>query len=144
MRRRIFYAAGLLLCLILLNSCTTYYMTSDSLKDQLGKIDQQNVQKVYDFRLGILPGLLRGRQFYNGISEIQCLDKYNYPTFVKVNPSTSIRITELNGKHLTLYFDTIFSIKDSVVVGNKSHFINIPGRPIPFDSIAKIQIQSNY
>jgi hypothetical protein len=119
-------------------------MSSDSLKQQLEKIDKQNVQRVYDFRLGILPALARGRQFYNGITEIQCYDNHNNPVFLYINPTTQIRITENNGKRQTFYFDTVLSIDDSVVVDNKSHFVNIPGHPVAFDSIAKVELQTKY
>lgn len=142
--RRVRISLLIFFCVLCLSACTTYKMSSDSLKEQLGKIDKQNVRKVYDFRLGILTALARGRQFNNGLTEIQCYDNHNNPTFLYVNPTTQIRITENNGKRQTFYFDTILSIDDSVVVGNKSHFVNIPGHPVTFDSIAKVELQTRY
>lgn len=40
--------------ILFLSSCSTYYMNSGSLKEQLQKIDPNKIDDSYDFRLGII------------------------------------------------------------------------------------------
>jgi len=125
---------------ILLTSCSTYYMTSTSLKEQLQKIDPNKIKDSYDFRLGVLIGALKGKNFYNGIESLKCTDKKGKEKIVKIQQNTGIRLTDNTGKKQTLYFDSVF-LRDSLVYGSKSHFITLPVTPMNIDKLKKIEIQ---
>ena len=63
--------------ILFLSSCSTYYMTSGSLKEQLQKIDPNKIDDSYDFRLGLIGVALKGgKNFYNGIDSVKCKDKH--------------------------------------------------------------------
>ena len=58
-----------------LTSCKTYYMSSNSLKEQLRNIDPNKISEAYDFRLGLVGVALKGgKNFYNGIDKIKIID----------------------------------------------------------------------
>jgi hypothetical protein len=114
----------------------TYFMTADSLELQFSSIDENNIQKVYDFRLGLIPALIGGKQFYNGIQQISCSDKKGNKFKIQVNKHAQIRITQANGKRQSLYIDTMF-VRNALTYGNKSHFVKIPIAPIPLKNIQK-------
>ncbi|HLG34271.1 MAG TPA: hypothetical protein VI757_05270 [Bacteroidia bacterium] len=124
-----------------MTSCTTYYMTSSSLKEQLKAIDPDKIHDAYDFRLGLAGVALKGGKFfYNGISTLKCTDKDGNVVIKEVNTQTGIRLTDNTGRRLTLYFDSIF-LRDSLIYGSKSHFITLPVQPMFIDSLTKIEIQ---
>jgi len=123
----------------LICGCTTYYFTADSLNNQLAQIDTNAVHQVYDFRLGVI-GVSRGKHFYNAIKEIHVTNKSGDKITLNVTPHMAVRITDKNGRHKIVYFDTMF-IKDSLLYGNKSHFINIPIEPFHLKDIAKLELQ---
>jgi hypothetical protein len=126
---------------ILMTSCSTYYMSSSSLKEQLQKIDPNKIEDSYDFRLGIIGVALKGgKNFYNGIESIKCTDKNGNDKVVKIQTNTGIRLTDNTGKRQTLYFDSVF-LRDSLVYGSKSHFITLPVTPMNVDNLKKIEIQ---
>ncbi len=122
-------------------SCKTYYMTSSSLKEQLQNIDPNKISDAYDFRLGLAGVALKGgKNFYNGIDKIKVTDKDGKVNERPVTPNTGIRLTNIKGRRLQLYFDSIF-LRDSLVYGSKSHFITLPVTPMNIDSLIKIEIQ---
>jgi hypothetical protein len=125
---------------LLLTSCSTYYMTSTSLKEQLQKVDPNKIKDSYDFRLGILIGSLKGKNFYNGIESIRCTDKKGKEKIVKIQTNTGIIMTDNTGKKETLYFDSVF-LRDSLVYGSKSHFITLPVTPMNINNLKVIKIQ---
>ena len=126
---------------LLLTSCSTYYMTSTSLKEQLQKVDPNKIEDSYDFRLGLLGVALKGgKNFYNGIESLKCTDKNGKEKIVKIQTNTGIRLTDNAGKKQTLYFDSVF-LRDSLVYGSKSHFITLPVTPMNIDKLKKIEIQ---
>jgi hypothetical protein len=118
----------------------TYYMTPESFIKQLSIVTESNLKQHYDFRLGIIPALIRGEQFDNGIGLILCTDKKGDRYRIRVNRSTQIRITKIDKKRQQLYFDTIF-IKNNLVYGNRTHFAKLPIKPIPLEQILKIEFQ---
>ncbi len=124
-----------------LTSCKTYYMSSNSFKEQLQNIDPNKITDAYDFRLGLIGVALKGgKNFYNGIDKIKVTDEKGNILERIVTPKTSIRMTNTNGRKLTLYFDSLF-LRDSLVYGSKSHFITLPVTPMNIDSLVKIEIQ---
>lgn len=126
---------------LLLTSCSTYYMTSTSLKEELQKVDPNKIEDSYDFRLGLVGVALKGgKNFYNGIESIKCTDKNGKEKLVKIQTNTSIRLTDNTGQRQTLYFDSVF-LRDSLVYGSKSHFITLPVTPMNIDKLKKIEVQ---
>jgi hypothetical protein len=121
-------------------SCTTYYFTTASLNHQLAKIDTNAIHQVYDFRLGMASALSGGKHFYNAISEIQVTDKDGNEVTLYVTAHTGVKITDKSGEHKIVCFDTMF-IRDSLLYGNKSHFLNIPIKPFHLRDVAKIEVQ---
>lgn len=131
----------LIVFLSILSSCSTYYLTSQSLKEQLQNIAPNKINDAYDFRLGLLGVALKGgKNFYNGIETIKCKDKNGKDMLFKVQSQTGIRLTDSSGKRIQLYFDSIF-LRDSLVYGSKSHFITLPVTPMNIDKLTKIEIQ---
>jgi hypothetical protein len=127
--------------ILFISSCSTYYMTPTSLKEQLEKIDPDKIYDAYDFRLGVAGVALKGgKNFYNGIQTLRCTDKKGNEVIKSVNTQTGIRLTDKSGRKQTLYFDSVF-LRDSLIYGSKSHFITIPVTPMRIDSLAKVEIQ---
>lgn len=131
----------LLFVLITLTSCSTYYMTPIGLKEQLQSVDSTNIYETYDFRLGLAGVALNGgKNFYNGLDSIKCIDKRGDEILLPVNTQTGIRLTDETGKRVILYFDSLF-LKDNLLYGSKSHFITLPVAPLNIDKLTKIEIQ---
>jgi hypothetical protein len=124
----------------LLIGCTTYHLTTASLNDQLSRIDTSSVHEVYNFNYGIAGVLSGGKQFYNAITEVQVTDTEGNKIRLKVTPHTGVKITDKNGAHKIVCFDTMF-IRDSLVYGNKSHLVNMPIKPFHLSNIAKLELQ---
>ena len=125
----------------LLTSCSTYYMTPASFKEQLQQIDPNKINDAYDFRLGLLGVALKGgKNFYNGIDSLKCTTKKGKDVIVHVKPQTGIRLTDNTGRKLQLYFDSVF-LRDSLVYGSKSHFITLSVTPMNINKLTLIEIQ---
>jgi hypothetical protein len=126
---------------LFLTSCSTYYMTQSSFKEQLQNIDPNKINDAYDFRLGLVGVALKGgKNFYNGIKTLECKDKNGNDVTFTVKPQTGIRLTDITGRRIQLYFDSVF-LRDSLVYGSKSHFITLPVTPMNVNKLAKIEIQ---
>ena len=126
--------------ILFLSSCSTYYMTSESLKEQLQKIDPNKIEDSYDFRLGIIGVALKGgKNFYNGIDSLKCKDKHGNDATIPVKTQTGIRMVDNSGRKLTLYFDSVF-LRDSLIYGSKSHFLTLPVTPMNIDKVVKIEV----
>ncbi len=124
-----------------MTSCSTYYMTSSSFKEQLQNIDPNKINDAYDFRLGLVGVALKGgKNFYNGIETLKCKDKNGNDVIFTVKPQTGIRLTDSTGRRIQLYFDSVF-LRDSLVYGSKSHFITLPVTPMNVKKLTKIEIQ---
>lgn len=115
-------------------------MTSASLKEQLEKIDGDKIYDAYDFRLGTIGAILKGgKNFYNGIDTLVCTDKSGKRVVVHITSQTGITLTDMSGRTLTLYFDSVF-LRDSLIYGSKSHFITLPVTPMNIDSVVKVEV----
>jgi hypothetical protein len=126
---------------LLFTSCSTYYLTSQSFKEQLQKIDPNKISDAYDFRLGLVGVALKGgKNFYNGIETVKCTDKNGNNFILTVKPQTAVRMTDSSGRRIQLYFDSLF-LRDSLVYGSKSHFITLPVTPMNVNKLIKIEIQ---
>ncbi|HEY4785118.1 MAG TPA: hypothetical protein VIH57_03675 [Bacteroidales bacterium] len=135
------YYFGLTIFVLIMTSCSTYYMTPSSFKEQLQNIDPNKINDAYDFRLGLIGVALKGgKNFYNGIETIKCKDKKGNDVTFTIKPQTGIRLTDSTGRRVQLYFDSVF-LRDSMVYGSKSHFITLPVTPMNVNKLTKIEIQ---
>src|SRR5258705_3546429 len=122
---------------LLLNSCTTYYMSTDSLKQQFAGVDSTKLKEVELEGGGIL--MPSGNSYLaNPIKTINCTDKEGNPAKLENGPSIEIRFTYgQNNKRTIFYFDQIY-VTDSTVTGVESRFIPSIRKTIPLNSITKI------
>ena len=86
--------------------------------------------------------LLYGNLKYsaNNIKTLNVIDKNGNKITIPNSPSLEMRITHKNGKKYLFYFDTII-LENDTLKGSRSRFIPNLTRKIPFDSIAKIEVQ---
>jgi hypothetical protein len=145
-----------LILLLAVTSCKTYYMTPTSLKEQLQNIDPAKAREVYDvLRLPMpmppVPGtntsaqvsvpLVTGTHMYNGLTELTCQDNTGATWRVSVNYMSQARITEKNGRHKIVYFNTMF-LRDSLLYASKSHMIHAAiNPPFSINNITKVELQ---
>ena len=122
--------------LTLTTSCSTYYLTTDSLRNQFSSIDSTKLRTV------TVRGPVGERYNYlaNPINEIECIDKNGNPSRLTNSPSIEMRVTEVNGKRTIFYFDRIF-VTDSTLTGVRSRFISSINKKIRLKDIKKIEIQ---
>jgi len=135
------YLLAMAVMLLFLSSCSTYYLTQNSLKEQLQNIDPNKISDAYDFRLGLVGVVMKGGpNFYNGIESLRCKNKKGNDVIISIKPHTGIRLTDKSGRRLQLYFDSVF-LRDSLVYGSKSHFITLPVTPMNINNLTLIEIQ---
>jgi len=75
----------------------------------------------------------------NDLKTIKCLDKNGKEKEIIITNRTGVRITKVDNTRKTFYFNTLL-IKDSSIVGSKTHFFNDQIRPIKFSDIIKIEV----
>jgi hypothetical protein len=122
--------------IILLVSCSTYHLTTESLLQQFANTSTETKNNfIIAFPL-IFPGTVTG----NSLTQVTVLDKNNKEHVIPVTNHTGVRITKKDGTRKTFYFDTLL-IKDSTINGKKSHFVGIDIKPIILDDISKIELQ---
>jgi hypothetical protein len=117
-------------------SCTTYYLTTDSLRNQFSGIDSTKLRMV------TVRGPVGEQYKYlaNPLVEIECVDKSGNPSRLTNSPSIEMRVTEANKKRTVFYFDRIF-VTDSTVSGVQSRFISSIKKTIKLKNIKKIEVQ---
>jgi hypothetical protein len=141
--------------LLIVTSCKMYYVTADSLKEQLSNVDPGRIREVRDIlKLPIplpVPGtntvvqanvpIVTGTHMYNGMTEVICDDNMGAKWEIDVNHLSQARVTEKSGRHKIVYFDTMFLL-DTLVYASKSHMIHAAIKP-PFKikDITKIELQ---
>jgi hypothetical protein len=117
-----------IISLALLTSCAAYQLSTQSLSDQLnGNI----VSKGYLLATNAVKG--------NDLKTIKCIDKNGKEKVITVTNRTGVRITKNDNSKTTFYFNTLL-IKDSSIIGSKTHFFNDKVKPIKFSDISKIEI----
>jgi hypothetical protein len=117
-----------LLCSILLASCVTYKISISSLSNQL---NSNIVSKGYLLAQDNVKG--------NDLKTIKCIGKKNKEIDIAVTNRTGVRITKNDSTRTTFYFNTLI-IRDSAIVGSKTHFFNATTKPIKFSEISTIEI----
>lgn len=130
---------SILIAFVLFLSCApTYLLTSESLQDQIKNATP--FIGTFQYNPAINPLFYFKKIEYNGVKKLIVTDKKGKTKSFYVNNRTGIRITTKDGKTVTFYFDTLFIVDDQVV-GQKSHFLNLPIKPIAFSDIIKIEVQ---
>ena len=139
MSKKLVYVVFFVLVNIGLMSCTSYYIPIDSFKEQFSGIDSTNL------RLVIVKGPAGDMTKYlaNPIDDIKCVDKHNNPMELKNSPSIEIRFTEKDSKRTVFYFDRVFIIQDSLIVGDMSRFIPRK-KVIPINNVRLIEVQDGH
>jgi hypothetical protein len=114
--------------LILLTGCATYQISTTSLTEQL---NGNAVSKGYLMAADNVKG--------NDLEKVRCIDKNGKETELPVTNRTGVKITKTDNSKTTFYFNTLL-IKDSSIVGSKTHFFNAKVKPIKLNDIIKIEI----
>jgi hypothetical protein len=120
----------------LTTSCSTYYLTTDSLRNQFSGVDSTTLRTV------TVRGPIGERYSYlaNPIDEIECTDKNGNASRLTNSPSIEMRVTQANGKRTIFYFDRIF-VTDSTLTGVQSRFVSSMIKTIKLNDVKKIEIQ---
>lgn len=122
---------------MILFSCKTYTISKASFKSQFTKTKEMKDKEVV-----INNPLFLGNITYvaNDIKSLNVIDKEGKNVNIPNTPSLEMRITHKNGTKYHFYFDTI-TLENNVLKGSRSRFMPNLTRSIPFDSIAKIEVQ---
>ncbi len=133
--------SGLAFGILIFTSCATLTLSTEQTIQEYSKVNEKTIYEYYDFRLGLISALGRGKQFNNGLKYVYAYNLDNKKCKVKIDEKTTLRITKHDGRKINLYFDTSF-LKDSCLYGNKSHFVNLPEGPFKITDLKKIEIQT--
>jgi hypothetical protein len=123
--------------ILFLNSCTTYFIPVQSLKEQLSQIDSTK------FKMVKVRGPIGEKYNYlsNSIKKILCEDAKGNKVELENSPSIEIRFTSgKDNKRNICYFDRIF-VNDTCVIGVQSRFISAIRKTILLKDITKIEVQ---
>lgn len=123
--------------LLLIVSCKTYTIPTESFREQMIKASSGNMKPV-EINNPLLPGNIRYNS--NNIKRIIVTDKNGERTYLDNSPSIEMRVTKYNGKKYHFYFDTVI-LENDTLKGWRSRFVQTFEREIPMDSILKIEVQ---
>jgi len=121
---------------VLFAACKTYTIDPESLKSQF--LATGSAQKNVEINNPLRYGNIRYKA--NSITDLNVRDKKGNHLSIPNSPALEMRVTHKNGKRQIFYFDTTILENDSLK-GSKSRFIPGLTNSIPFDSIAKIEVQ---
>lgn len=123
----------LIICLSFF-SCKTYTISPEDFKQQFGSINYDSSTSK----------TISGTIHYNGfqIKKINVIDKNGKTQTLENLPSLEMRVTLKNSKRKILYFDSMKLEKDTLM-GHKSRFLPNLITKIPFNEVAKIEIQES-
>ena len=123
--------------LLLILSCKTYTIPTDSFREQMIKAKSENMTEVEIND----PLFYRNIKYSsNNINRLIVTDKNGNKTYLNNSPSIEMRVTHRNGKKYHFYFDTVI-LENDTLKGGRSRFMQNLTRAIPMDSIVKIEIQ---
>jgi hypothetical protein len=122
---------------ILLSGCETYHLTTKSLVDQFANSNTEKKKILlpvppYVFFIDPVTG--------NDLKTLTCLDSIEHEKIINITNRTGIRITRLDNSRTTFYINTLL-LKDSSITGSKTHFFNMPIKPINISDILKLEVQ---
>ena len=137
MTLRNFTIGILIISTVIMTSCVTYHLSTQSLLEQLAKTQPETkVNFIIAFPI-IFPGVVTG----NSLTEIKVLDKKEQECVIPVSRQTGVRIIKKDGTRKTFYFDTLL-VKDSTITGKNDHFFGVNITPINLSNIDKIELQN--
>jgi hypothetical protein len=126
---------AILVFAMIFNSCKTYTVTPENLKEQLSAT---NGLKKAEINNPLSYGSLTYEA--NQLKKIRVTNKDGRQESLENSPALEMRVTLKNKKRYKFYFDTVV-IQNDTLSGGRSRFISGLTRKIPFDSIQKIEIQ---
>lgn len=123
--------------LLLIISCKTYTIPVESFREQMIGETFENMKSVQ----------VNNPLFYsnikynsNNIKRIIVTDKDGKRTYLENSPSIEMRVTQLNGKKYTFYFDTVI-LENDTLKGGRARLVQGFMREISMDNIVKIEVQ---
>lgn len=123
--------------LLLIISCKTYTIPTDSFREQMTTAKSENMKDVEISN----PLFYRNIKYYsNNIDRLVVLDKNGNTMSLDNSPSIEMKVTHRNGKKYILYFDTVI-LENDTLNGRRSRFAQGLTIEIPMDSIVKIEVQ---
>ena len=126
--------------LLFFTSCKTYYISTDSFKQQFAGIDSTKLIMVEMTGGGNL--WVTEQYLANPLTKIKCQDKKGNPAELENSPAIEIRFTYGgNNKRTSGYFDRVF-VSDSRVTFVQSRFIQTIRKTILLNDITKIEVQN--
>ena len=136
MKTKLIISCVLISSVLILSSCATYHLSTQSLLTQFADTKKETkINVIVAFPI-YFPGVVTG----NNLREIKCLDKNGQEQTLNITNHTGVRITKKDGKRKTFYFDTLL-IQDSIINGAESHFLGLSIKPIKLNDIEKIELQ---
>ena len=100
--------------ILIISSCATYHLSTQSLLVQLAKSQpEKKVNFIIAFPI-VFPGVVTG----NSLTELKVLNKREQECVIPISRLTGVRITKKDGKRKTFYFDTLL-VSISVNVYNE-------------------------
>jgi len=136
MKSKILVSSVFISLLLLVSSCETYHISTQSLLEQLANTKKEKkVNFIFAFPV-FFPGVVTG----NSLNQVRVLDKTEKEFIMPVTHRTGVRITKKDGTRKTFYFDTLL-VQDSIITGKNDHFIGINIKPINLNNIEKIELQ---
>jgi hypothetical protein len=133
MKKLLLYISSLLL----LTSCATYHLSTESLVQQMADTKPER-KYIYSPNLPFIPFSVEG----NSLQQLKCIDKNGKETTIDVTNRTSVKITLTDSSHKTFYFNTLL-LKDSTITGSKTHFFEMHIKPILLRDVVKIEVQKS-
>ena len=132
--------AILIIGFLFFTSCKTYYISTDSFKEQFAGIDSTKLKMVEMTGGGNL--WVTEQYLANPLTKIKCQDKKGNPVELDNSPKIEIRFTYGdNNKRTSGYFDRVF-VSDSFVTFIQSRFVPNIRKTIPLNDITKIEVQN--
>lgn len=133
---RLFASFGIMVWL--LSGCVHYTVSMESFTEQLKRAAQGR-----DLNEGtvLVPQALSYKTIW--MPYVYAKPKNGEVRRIVNSRSIEIRITRLDGKRTSFYFDTV-QLKGEFLIGGRSRFIPELTKAIPIDSIAKIEIYNGH
>ena len=122
--------------LLILSSCSTYHMTTESLLTQMANTNPENKKTFVIAPPFFIPFEVTG----NSLRKVKVLDKDNKEVTLNVTHRTGIRVWKKDGTKKTFYMNTLL-VKDSLITGKNDHFIGTNIKPINLNNIDHIELQ---
>jgi hypothetical protein len=122
---------------LLLTSCATYHLSTESLVQQMANT-QPEKKYTYMPSLPFIPFSVDG----NSLHQLKCLDKNGKEITIDITNRTSVRITLADSSRRTFYFNTLL-LKDSTISGSKTHFFEMHIKPVMLRDVVKIELQKS-